>query len=84
METRHRFFRSGLGGRWGAYFWCLLGATWEPLESLLGLPWGFLGMSAGPFWDLLGTCWGILGASWKPLEAEGSKYPFGLPVWAIS
>ena len=55
-------------------------ASWEPLGGLLGLPGGRLGSS----WGLLVASWGSLEASGEPLGAEGSKCPFGSPVWAPS
>ena len=50
-----------------------LGASWEPLGGLLGISWGPLGAS-----------WGPLGVSRGPFGAEGSKCPFGSPVWTPS
>eukprot|EP00959_Pyramimonas_sp_CCMP1952_P134432 2812559-Pyramimonas_sp.AAC.1 len=32
----------------------------------------------------MGPLWGLLSASWRPLGAEGSKCPFGVPIWAPS
>ena len=43
-----------------------------------------LGGLLGTSWGLLAASWGPLGASWGLLEAEGSKFPSGTPVWAPS
>ena len=48
--------------------------------GLFRTSWGPLGAS----WEPLGASWGPLGASRALLEAEGSKFPFGSPVWAPS
>ena len=41
-----------------------LGASWEPLGSLLGASWERLGGLLGASWVLLGASWGALGAPW--------------------
>eukprot|EP00959_Pyramimonas_sp_CCMP1952_P228890 4785786-Pyramimonas_sp.AAC.1 len=51
-----------------------------PCGGLLGASWG----SLRACWEPLGASEGLLGASWAPFGAEGSKCPFGFPVWALS
>ena len=74
--------------------WAILGPSgpfWGSLAAALGLSWGPLGPSWGPLgallgasWGPFGAIWGLLGASWGRVWAEGSKFPFGFPLWAPS
>ena len=86
-----RFAGCTSGARTVQSLWGFLGASWEPLGSLLGASLGLF----GAFWGPLGTSWAVLGRSyavwplrrpsWRPLAAAlglswGPLGPFWEPI----
>ena len=72
-----RFAGCTSGARTVQSLWGFLGASWEPLGSLLGASLGLFGASLGPF----GAPWGRPGPSWGALTPSG---PFGGHLGGLS